>query len=272
MRCPHIYPQWPEKTGKLENSMVSKPRHVLIKSIRGLDQIRKSDVRRSGHFLVPAPAGGSAVHFCSPAKMSAGTSLCPPLRAAPPCIFALLQKCQRALPCARPCGRLRRAFLLSCKNVSGHFLVPAPAGGSAVHFCSPAKMSAGTSLCPPLRAAPPCIFAVLQKCQRALPCARPCGRLRRAFLLSCKNVVNAEGKIPKSAKRKRDSCVSCTPPHGAVRKTHNFAFHVPFFTWGLTNGHIREHRHDPRLETPRIERLGHRQAHGTQPQNRVQAP
>ncbi len=145
-------------------------------------------MRCSGHFLVPAPAGGSAVHFCCPAKMSAGTSLCPPLRAAPPCIFAVLQKCQRALPCARPCGRLRRAFLLSCKNVSGHFLVPAPAGGSAVHFCCPAKMSAGTSLCPPLRAAPPCIFAVLQKCQRALPCARPCGRLRRAFLLSCKNV------------------------------------------------------------------------------------
>ncbi len=142
----------------------------------------------SGHFHVPAPAGGSAVHFCCPAKMSAGTSLCPPLRAAPPCIFAVLQKCQRALPCARPCGRLRRAFLLSCKNVSGHFHVPAPAGGSAVHFCCPAKMSAGTSMCPPLRAAPPCIFAVLQKCQRALPCARPCGRLRRAFLLSCKNV------------------------------------------------------------------------------------
>ncbi len=167
--------------------------------------------------------------------------MCPPLRAAVPCIFAVLQKCQRALPCARPCGRLavhfccpakmsagtsvcpplsfgrlRRAFLLSCKNVSGHLHVPAPAGGSAVHFCCPAKMSAGTSMCPPLRAAPPCIFAVLQKCQRAPPCARPfgrlraappcifavlqkcqrappcarpCGRLRRAFLLSCKNVL-----------------------------------------------------------------------------------
>ncbi len=120
--------------------------------------------------------------------MSAGTSVCPPLRAAAPCIFAVLQKCQRAHPCARPFGRLRRAFLLSCKNVSGHIRVPAPSGGCAVHFCCPAKMSAGTSVCPPLRAAAPCIFAVLQKCQRAHPCARPFGRLRRAFLLSCKNV------------------------------------------------------------------------------------
>ncbi len=140
----------------------------------------------SGHIHVPAPLGGCAVHFCCPAKMSAGTSVCPPLWAAAPCIFAVLQKCQRALPCARPFGRLRRAFLLSCKNVSGHFRVPAPLGGCAVHFCCPAKMSAGTSVCPPLWAAAPCIFAVLQKCQRAHPCARPFGRLRRAFLLPAK--------------------------------------------------------------------------------------
>ncbi len=43
--------------------------YVLIKSIRGLDQIRKSEVRCSGHIHVPAPSGGCAVHFCCPAKM-----------------------------------------------------------------------------------------------------------------------------------------------------------------------------------------------------------
>ena len=88
--------------------------------------------------------------------------------------FVLLQECHRARPCARPCGRLRRAFVL------------------------------------------------LQECHRAHPCARPCGRLRRAFVLLHK--CGEPGARDPTRSRKAGAHANCCFCHGAISSCSSIGY------------------------------------------------